>query len=368
DLVWYSEVDKLNSIHRVKQLKDLAKLIEDVPLQVEVSGRVGSETPIRCKYSDSIGVIIVEWAIKNFMRKVEVKEDNDVNTKKNGNDVHKCSHCTHQHEHKCSNCMQQHKCSHCMRHCGNHCQNCNSCHTSDNCKQNVKYRWVRDSEYMRSTSRQVPWYLDDGTGRVRVVGARDASGFCFTEGSRVYEDQSGGTEDIQMLGLTRKENILPIGEPLTVIGEAVKDGNGAVRIQRPLSGGFFYVSENNSVDTLVEVSQGSVRFFKYASIGVGVVGVVCLAIFAIDCIQDILERRRRRRRESQNRVLSPAAVERSDQENRGATGEPKMECVICFGEEYNTVFIPVDRLSPVSETDRADSEDLPPLKICFEDL
>ncbi|KAJ4845254.1 hypothetical protein Tsubulata_047889 [Turnera subulata] len=188
----------------------------------------------------------------------------------------------HQYKHECK---QQHQCSHCMHHCLNHCHSCNNCHTCNNCNmQNKKKKkeWVRDSELMHSTSRQVPWYLEDGTGRVRVVGARDASGFCFTEGSKVYEDQSGGSKNIQMLGLTRRESILPIGEPLTVIGEAVKDGNGAVRIQRPLSGGFFYVSDK-SVDTLVEECQGTASFCKRFSVGFTVAGVILILASGCDC-------------------------------------------------------------------------------------
>ncbi|KAJ4822690.1 hypothetical protein Tsubulata_049440 [Turnera subulata] len=245
--------EDLKSVYRVKQLKDLAKLVEDGPRLVEISGGVGSDAPIRCQYSDSIGAIVVEMAQKHFMAKREVIKDNGVSTKRKDNDDNK--------------------------------------------------EWVRDSVCMRSRSREVPWYLDDGTGRVRVEGAPLASGFDLTEASKVYEDQSsrrsiffnanqirslvkyvGGEQDVKMLGITRSEWILPIGKPLTVIGEAIKDSNGAVRIHRPLSGEFkfFYVSDR-SVDTLVEEWQDSASFWKRYSVGFTVAAVILTLVSGCEC-------------------------------------------------------------------------------------
>ncbi|KAJ4826849.1 hypothetical protein Tsubulata_047391, partial [Turnera subulata] len=160
------------------------KLVEDGPRLVEISGRVGSDAPIRCQYSNSIGAIVVEMVIinllyipraqKHFMAKREVINDNGVSTKGKDNDDNK--------------------------------------------------EWVRDSVCMHSSSREAPWYLNDGTGRVLVEGAPLASGFDLTEASKVYEDQSSsGQRDVKMLGVTRSEWILPIGKPLTVIGEIVTE-------------------------------------------------------------------------------------------------------------------------------------------------
>nr|AFK47830.1 unknown [Medicago truncatula] len=51
--------------------------------------------------------------------------------------------------------------------------------------------WIQDSALMQSRSNEVPWYLDDGTGRVRVVGAQGATGFVLPVGSEAFEESVG---------------------------------------------------------------------------------------------------------------------------------------------------------------------------------
>jgi len=59
-------------------------------------------------------------------------------------------------------------------------------------KHNDAGSWIQDSAVMLSVSKEVPWYLDDGTGRVYVVGARAAAGLILTVASEVFEE-SGQT-------------------------------------------------------------------------------------------------------------------------------------------------------------------------------
>uniref|UniRef100_A0A7N0TX09 RING-type E3 ubiquitin transferase n=1 Tax=Kalanchoe fedtschenkoi TaxID=63787 RepID=A0A7N0TX09_KALFE len=82
-------------------------------------------------------------------------------------------------------------------------------------------------------SKEVPWYMDDDTSRVHVVGARGASGFALPIASEIFE-KSGrslvrGTIDylpgLKMRGVRRVERV-PTGTSLTVVGEAVKDNIG----------------------------------------------------------------------------------------------------------------------------------------------
>ncbi|KAL2598938.1 hypothetical protein AAZV13_10G022600 [Glycine max] len=177
-------------------------------------------------------------------------------------------------------------------------------------KHNDAGSWIQDSALMLSMSKEVPWYLDDGTDRVHVVGARGASGFALPVGIEAFEESGRslvrGTLDylqgLKMLGVKRIERVLPVGTSLTVVGE-------------------------------------------YASVGLTVFGAYLIAKHAI---RYILERRRRS--ELQRRVLAAAAkksgqnndVEKADSLSDGAKKDRLMPdlCVICLEQEYNAVFVP----------------------------
>ncbi|RVX20673.1 E3 ubiquitin-protein ligase SP1 [Vitis vinifera] len=179
------DAEALKSVTRVQQLKDLVLLVDVglgrsddsatlfppvqlldtackvLPLVVTVSGRVGSDTPIKCEYSGLRGVIVEETAEQHFL------------------------------------------------------------------KHNDAGSWIQDSALMLSMSKEVPWYLDDDTGRAYIVGARGATGLVLTVGSEVFEESGRslvrGTLDylqgLKMLGVKRIERVLPTGTPLTVVGE-----------------------------------------------------------------------------------------------------------------------------------------------------
>lgn len=272
-------------------MKDLGNLLDTarkvLPLVVAISGRVGSDTPINCEQSGLRGVIVEETAEQHFL------------------------------------------------------------------KHNDAGSWIQDSALMLSMSKEVPWYVDDGTGRVYVVGGRGASGLVLTIASEVFEDSGRslvrGTLDylqgLKMLGVKRVERVLPTGTSLTVVGEAVKDDVGKVRIQRPHKGPF-YISPK-SLDELIANRGKWARLYQYASVGFTVFGVYLLAKQAV---QYILERRRRW--DLQKRVLA-AAAKRQGQEKEGSNGKaengsenterehlmPEI-CVICLEHEYNAVFVP----------------------------
>ncbi|GAV78716.1 GIDE domain-containing protein/zf-C3HC4_3 domain-containing protein [Cephalotus follicularis] len=285
------DAEALKSVTRVNQLKELAQLLDleskCLPLIVTISGRVGSETPINCQYSGLRGVIVEETAEQHYL------------------------------------------------------------------KHNDAGSWIQDSALMLSMSKEVPWYLDDGTGRAHVVGARGATGFVLTVASEVF-DESGrslvrGTLDylqgLKMLGVKRIERVLPTGTSLTVVGEAVKDDIGTIRIQRPHKGPFYVTPK--TIDQLIANLGKWSRWYKYASMGLTVFGVFLITKHAIHYILE-----RRRRRELQRRVLA-AAAKRPGQDNESSDGKiengsdcakrdvlmPDL-CVICLEQEYNSVFVP----------------------------
>ncbi|PHT80492.1 hypothetical protein T459_18544 [Capsicum annuum] len=189
------DAEVLNSVTRVNQLKDLAQLLDTaskvLPLVVTISGRVGSDTPINCEYSGLRGVIVEETAEQHFL------------------------------------------------------------------KHNDAGSWIQDSALMLSMCKEVPWYLDDGTGRTFVVGGRGATGLVLTVGSEVFEEAGRSfvrgaldyLQGLKMLGVKRIERVLPVGTPLTIVGEAVKADIGTVRIQRPHKGPF-YISPK-TIDQLI---------------------------------------------------------------------------------------------------------------------
>ncbi|XP_057461613.1 E3 ubiquitin-protein ligase SP1-like isoform X1 [Actinidia eriantha] len=279
----------LKSIARVDQLKELAQLLDAahkvLPLVVTVSGRVGSDEPIKCEHSGLRGVIVEKTAEQHFL------------------------------------------------------------------KLNDAGYWIQDSALMLSMCKEVPWYLDDGTGRVYVIGARGATGLALTIGSEVFEEpgSQGGTLDylqgLKMLEIKRTERVLPTGTPLTVVGEAVKDDVGTIRIQQPHRGPF-YVSHEN-IDQLIANLGKWARCYKYASVGFTLFGVYLLAKHAFQYVMD-----RRRHWELRKRVLA-AAAKRTGQDNEGSDGQAEEEsdttkkdglmpdlCVICLEQEYNSVFVP----------------------------
>ncbi|KAK1326402.1 hypothetical protein QJS10_CPA01g02523 [Acorus calamus] len=200
------KAETLKSANRVK-LNDLRLLLdtacEEQPLIVTVSGRVGSETPIYAECSGLRSVIVRETAQQLFLKK---------------NDAGK---------------------------------------------------WVKDSVWLTSACIEVPWYVDDGTGRAYIAKASDATGLELPDAGAFFEESSSGIldciQDIKMLGIRRRERVLPVGTSLTVVGEAVKDDLGTICIQQPLSGPFYISSK--TIDQLIAHTGESSRFYHYASLG-----------------------------------------------------------------------------------------------------
>ncbi|XVF72480.1 hypothetical protein PTKIN_Ptkin12aG0124600 [Pterospermum kingtungense] len=192
---------------------------------------------------------------------------------------------------------------------------------------------------------------DDGTAHVYVVGARGAAGFALTVGSELFEESGRsivrGTlnylQGLKMLGVKRIERVLPTGSSLTVVGEAVKDDTGTIRIQKPQKGPFYVTPK--PIDELISHLGKWGRWYKYASFGVTIFGVF---LITKQIIHYVLERRRRW--ELHRRILA-AAAKRSGPDNEDSTwkaengAESKRDCimpdlcVICLEQEYNTVFI-----------------------------
>ncbi|XP_058742187.1 E3 ubiquitin-protein ligase SP1-like isoform X2 [Vicia villosa] len=227
----------LKSVTRVRHLKDLAQLLdaERSPLVVTVSGNVVSETPIECQMTRLSGVIVVESVEKLILqkddateRKMKCKDDDD--------------------------------------------------------------SWTLSSKIISSIPKEVPWYLDDGTDRVCVVGARDATGFVlpvrnstFKEsGEKIVLKTFGDCKPKKTIGFKRIERVLPVGTSLNVVGEASKDDDGTVRIQRPRNGPF-YVS-SITIDEHTTKFLDSSRWYKKTSEFLTVFGASIIVLSATSYI------------------------------------------------------------------------------------
>ncbi|KAK7271321.1 hypothetical protein RJT34_27117 [Clitoria ternatea] len=234
----------LKSVTRVNQFQELAQLLvdENLPLIVAISGRVGSESPINCKLSGLRGVLVEESEELHFLKLKDVDSR------------------------------------------------------------------IQDSSFQLSKmGKEVPWYLEDATDRVHVIGARGATGFVLPVIRKVFDvsDESLVHETLdgpKRLGCERIERVLPIGTPLTVVGEAAIDHyTGTIQIQRP-SRGPFYVSPR-TIDQLIARLGKLERLYKGAC--------WCMVIFGscILALQLILEIPRRQRRYISPTILVISAGE-----------------------------------------------------------
>lgn len=294
------DVDFLTSATRVDHLKDLESSKVLTSMIIAVSGVVGSETPIKCEHSDILAVILQETAAQHFL------------------------------------------------------------------KRNWKFSWVQDTAFMLPVSKEVPWFLDDGTGRVIVEGAQSAIGFALTPGGEVLEKPEPssllrGTLDflrgLKMLGIRRVERVLPIGTPLTVVGQTIKDGVGDVKIQKPDQGRPFYVSPI-PLDQLISNAGKWSRRFKKASMGLAIVGVILISMPVIQHILmrtgDLLETRRQQRLLQRRRDADAASNrERAAAGREEVVAEEELEnsldgrstddddlCIICIEHKCDAIFIP----------------------------
>ncbi|KAJ0255005.1 hypothetical protein HA466_0098280 [Hirschfeldia incana] len=235
-------------------------------------------------------------------------------------------------------------------------------------KRNWKFSWVQDTALMLPLCKEVPWFLDDGTGRVIVEGAQSAIGFALTAGGEVLEKPEPsslvrGTLDflrgLKMLGIRRIERVLPIGTQLTVVGQTMKDDVWDVRIQKPDQGPF-YVSPI-PLDQLISKMGMWSRRFKKASMVLALVGVILISKPVLKYILvrtrdllvrtgDLLERRRRRLLEK--RVLDAAAKRKKLVDAAAAAAKTGLEngtsrdgdeqdrCVVCLERKCDAAFVP----------------------------
>ncbi|PQQ16816.1 hypothetical protein Pyn_08811 [Prunus yedoensis var. nudiflora] len=93
---------------------------------------------------------------------------------------------------------------------------------------------MKDYKFMPSITKEVPWYLDDGTFRVNVVGARRARGFEYPAENAVFEGSKRSWPQIETLADLENLPLKTKGKKdhkilgVKRIERAVKDRNGTI--------------------------------------------------------------------------------------------------------------------------------------------
>ncbi|KAK2417444.1 Prokaryotic RING finger 4 [Trifolium repens] len=227
---------------------------------------------------------------------------------------------------------------------------------------NSSRKWIENFAVTSFMSKEVPWYLEDATGCVDVVGAQAATDFMLPFQKEVFKQSKPWIihrilhyfRGLKELGFKRIERTLPINTSLTVIGEVSKDDAGTIRIQQPESGPF-YVSRN-TIDDLIIANHGDLaRLCKHASIGLSIFGS---CIIAYHTIQYILAWRQQC--EMHKRVLEAAAKEAiaAKQYIEGKMDDDFSDlCVICIDQKSTVAFVPCGHMCCCKTCSR-------PLKIC----
>jgi hypothetical protein len=110
---------------------------------------------------------------------------------------------------------------------------------------------------------------------------------------------------LKALGTRTTERALPIGTPLTAIGQAVRGEDGVLQLRRPPSGRPFYVS-TKTLEQLLDSLGAAARLFRALSLGCTAAGVALLLARAMQHL-----RAKRRAAALRRRVDAATAARRA---------------------------------------------------------
>ncbi|CAA7032514.1 unnamed protein product [Microthlaspi erraticum] len=141
--------------------------------------------------------------------------------------------------------------------------------------------------------KEVPWFLEDGTGLINVVGAQYAKGFYDNlkefmldePPSELIKKLAKPEGYVKILEQTCLERVLELGKPLTIVGEAVKYSNGSLVIKRPTDGSFTFFDDLSSVDKMISLLESHSRALVFFSIGLTAVGTLAYCSYVTPSIK-----------------------------------------------------------------------------------
>ncbi|CAH8389112.1 unnamed protein product [Eruca vesicaria subsp. sativa] len=227
------KADSFNSITRAVDFKWLDDFLKEkaTKLLVVVSGKVASATPLNCKPDDASSGDVFE---AKFEMGYETKLDDD------GGLINRCHNFLFQ---------------------------------------------IKDTA----------WYLEDGTGLVKVVRAELADGYVdilkpqfdfsliFEVFQRFHKPQEGSKVIFR--------SALETGTSLTIIGEAARDEAGNVTIQKPKEQSFRIFSGEGSFDKMVGNLKSNSEFYFFYSKIFGTIAVAIAVMKGVTFIRRVLRER-----------------------------------------------------------------------------
>ncbi|KAG7597024.1 E3 Ubiquitin ligase GIDE-type [Arabidopsis suecica] len=143
--------------------------------------------------------------------------------------------------------------------------------------------------------KETPWYLEDSTGQVNVVGVEDALGFNGILNK--YEIHIPASELLKMVIIPEGTKVLKhdchgralnIGTFLTFLGEAVRDKAGNVMIQRPKEQSLLVYSGEGSFENMVDKLKSMSEDFIGLGKIMGTIGVAVAVMYGVHCIIRVL--------------------------------------------------------------------------------
>ncbi|KAF8106147.1 hypothetical protein N665_0147s0099 [Sinapis alba] len=142
--------------------------------------------------------------------------------------------------------------------------------------------------------KDTPWYLEDSTGQVKVVGPELAEGFLDTLKPQFDMSPSEILHKIEKREQGTKlicRGSLDTGTSLTIIGEAVRDEAGNLTIQKPNEHSFMVFSGEGSFDKMVANLKSNSEFYFFYSKIFGTVAVAIAVMKGVRFIRRVLRER-----------------------------------------------------------------------------
>ncbi|XP_056848499.1 E3 ubiquitin-protein ligase SP1-like [Raphanus sativus] len=229
------KADSYNSITRVADIKCLDDLLKEkaTNLLAVVSGKVASATPFNCKHDDNDSSSGDVFEAK-FEMGYETKLDDD------GGLINKCHNFLFQ---------------------------------------------IKDT----------PWYLEDGTGMVKVVRAELADG--YIDILKPQFDMSSMIEIFQRFQNPQEgskvicRGALDTGTSLTIVGEVARDEAGTLTIQKPMEQSFKVFSGEGSFDKMVANLKSNSEFYFFYSKIFGTIAVAIAVVKGVGFVRRVLRER-----------------------------------------------------------------------------
>ena len=220
-------------------------------------------------------------------------------------------------------------------------------------------QWDREASTVADYTLESPWWLADGSGFcVPVVDAKTADrldlvkvyeSFDSPAGSNLMKQSLDYMRGLKLLGSRKRQYMLPVDTPLTVVGELFEAGSTPLKtLDRKDFGGWagnprglvigqptgknrrlpFIVSQKPLPELLAELSALSRRFYW--------TGAALGALSALLSVRQVLAHFRMRRRVALFRAQMAEA--RQELEEGDADLDTEELCVVCLAKPYDTVF------------------------------